>query len=391
MIVGNWHHAVRSGILVLGLAGTLAGCNGGRDWDLRTNASGTSEAALGAAGSRPAPDANGVISYPGYQVVVARQGDTVQTVAQRIGVSAADLARQNALQPADSLRPGEILSIPGRVASGAIAGGAIATTGLDGGGIDVATIASSAIDSAAPAPAGGAGVPFQPAQPGPEPLRHQVARGETAFTIARLYSVPVKDLADWNGLGPDFAVREGQYLLIPTVLTARKPAAQETAPGAGSPTPKPPSSAEPLPAEKTATATEVAKTVPPSPDLSSQRTQASASRFAMPVSGKIIRPYDKGSNDGVDIAAAAGTPVMAAADGTVAAVTKDTEGTPILVIRHADNMLTVYAGIEAATVAKGDAVKRGQVIGRVKAGSPAFLHFEIRQGVDSVDPMPYLQ
>jgi murein DD-endopeptidase MepM/ murein hydrolase activator NlpD len=36
-------------------------------------------------------------------------------------------------------------------------------------------------------------------------------------------------------------------------------------------------------------------------------------------------------------------------------------------------------------------VKRGQVIATVRAGNPAFLHFEVRKGVDSVDPMPYLQ
>ena len=83
--------------------------------------------------------------------------------------------------------------------------------------------------------------------------------------------------------------------------------------------------------------------------------------------------------------------MQAAADGTVAAVTKDTEGTPIVVIRHADNILTVYAGVDGVKLAKGAAVKRGQVIATVRAGNPAFLHFEVRKGVDSVDPMPYLQ
>jgi murein DD-endopeptidase MepM/ murein hydrolase activator NlpD len=281
-----------------------------------------------------------------------------------------------------------------------VAGGLIGTT-APGGGIDVASIATSAIDNATAsgntgsvigATPTGPAVPFQPAQPGPEPLRHQVARGETAFTIARLYNVSAKDLADWNGLGPDFAVREGQYLLIPTTTLPVTPvAATNTQPGQGTPTPEPPSASAPLPDEKTQTVAEVAKTVPPAPDLGSQRTSASAAQFAMPVAGAIIRTYQKGKNDGIDISAAAGTPVKAAADGTVAAVTKDTEGTPILVIRHADNLLTVYAGIDGVTLVKGDAVKRGQVLGVVKAGSPSFLHFEVRQGIDSVDPTPYLQ
>ena len=38
-----------------------------------------------------------------------------------------------------------------------------------------------------------------------------------------------------------------------------------------------------------------------------------------------------------------------------------------------------------------DAVTRGQSIGSVRAGDPAFLHFEVRKGFDSVDPMTYLR
>ena len=369
----------------------LAACSNGApsDWDLRTNDGTTAAAVEGVAGVKPTPDANGVISYPGYQVVVARQGDTVASVAARIGLGPEQLASYNALKPSDSLRGGEVLALPSRVAStGAapLSAGIIGQTGPSDG-VDVAAIATSAIDSA---PATASNVPFQTAQPGPQPLRHQVARGETAFTIARLYNVSAKDLADWNGLGPDFAVREGQYLLIPTTQMPAS-ASTDTQPGQGTPTPTPPSATEALPNETTQTAAEVAKTVPPAPDLGSQRTSASAAKFAMPVAGSIISVYAKGKNDGIDISAPAGTPVKAAEAGTVAAVTADTQGTPILVIRHADGVLTVYAGIDGVTLTKGAAVTRGQVIGVVKAGNPSFLHFEVRQGIDSVDPMPYLQ
>ncbi len=113
--------------------------------------------------------------------------------------------------------------------------------------------------------------------------------------------------------------------------------------------------------------------------------------MVMPVHGSIIRAYAKGRNDGIDIAPRAGSPVNAAADGTVAAITKDTEQTPIIVIRHDDNLLTVYAGVDAITVKKGDTVQRGQTIASVRAGTPTFLHFEVRKGVDSTDPVAYLQ
>ncbi len=398
-------------VLALGAALAVSGCNN-IQWDLRTNASSTADAP--AAAARPTPDANGVISYPGYQVAVARQGDTVATVAKRLGIDARQLAANNALRTTDPLREGEVLALPTRVAS----------TGAPAGGVDVASLAASAIDSAttngsaanaASAGSSGAAVPFQTAQPGPEPLRHQVKRGETAFSIARLYNVSPKDLADWNGLGPDFAVREGQYLLIPTkVPNSPAPASAgsttaaagglaiagaaavtstttATPPGKDSPTPLPPSASQPLPTAQTKTPAQVAKSLPPSPDLGSQRTAASASKFVMPVAGSIIRPYQKGKNEGIDITAAAGSPVKAADAGTVAKIIADTHGTPIVVLRHADNILTVYAGIDKLTVAEGDKVSRGQVIGEVKAGNPAFLHFEVRQGIESVDPMSYLQ
>jgi murein DD-endopeptidase MepM/ murein hydrolase activator NlpD len=370
----------------------LAACSSSdSDWDLRTNDGSTAAAVATVSSAKPTPDANGVISYSGYQVVVARQGDTVATVATRIGLSPEQLASYNALRPTDPLRAGEVLALPTRVAS---ASAAPATAGIIGqtgpGGLDVTAVATSAIDSAPATASTIPDVPLQAAQPGPEPLRHQVARGETAFTIARLYNVSAKDLADWNGLGPDFAVREGQYLLIPTTQLPPGTSA-DTVPGEGTPTPTPPSATEPLPDEKTQTAAEVAKTVPPAPDLGAERTSASAAEFAMPADGSIIRAYVKGKNDGIDISAPVGAPVKAAAAGTVAAVTMDTEGTPIVVIRHEGGLLTVYAGIDGVTLTKGAAVTRGQVIGTVRAGNPSFLHFEVRQGIDSVDPMPYLQ
>lgn len=388
-------HTFRLPILGIGVL-MLTACQpgGGFDADLR-RFGGTgldTSAAASAAAARPAADARGIISYPGYQVAVARRGDTVDSVAARIGVPAGELATYNAIAPGAVLRDGEVLALPRRVAEPSPLTGAPVTSRP----IDVTTIASGAIDRA------GAGQPAAPAAPAAtgvvsstignsEPIRHRVMRGETAYSVARLYNVNVKALADWNGLGPDLAVREGQTLLIP-VATATAPAREVvTAPGQGSPTPTPPSAAKPLPAEKTTPAAEPVKT-PPAPDLGAQKTAASGTaKLAMPVAGKIIRGYQKKKNEGIDIAAGAGTAIGAAGDGTVAAITKDTGQVPILVIRHEGNLLTVYANIDGITVSKGDKVKRGQTIARVRSSDPAFLHFEVRQGFDSVDPVPYLQ
>ena len=363
------------------------------DWDFRRGDGvlNTSDAAVTATERRPSADARGVISYPGYQVAVARRGDTVASVAARVGLSPDELARYNALMPTDNLREGEIIALPRRVAAEATApagtGSLIGSGSVAPAPVDVTAIATTALDRV--------GTPTPPATTKPnanEPVRHQVRRGETAFSIARTYNVSAKALGEWNGLGTDLSVREGQYLIIPVAgASAPVPSEPVTVPGQGSPTPTPPSAAKPLPAEKPARATEKPKETPASPALSETRTAATAAKMVMPVQGSIIRPYAKGRNDGIDISAAAGTAVKAADAGTVAAITKDTEQTPIIVIRHADNILTVYAGVDAITVKKGDTVARGQTIAKVRAGQPSFLHFEVRRGVDSTDPVAFLQ
>lgn len=379
----------------------LAACekDGSFDADLRNFGRGgfdTSAAARQATAARPAADARGVISYPNYQVVVARQGETVAGVAARLGLDAAELARYNAVAADAVLNKGEVLALPQRVAEPA--GSTASGTAAGAERIDITSLASSAIDRAATSPSASA-APAATAAPvpgratGAEPQRHRVVRGETAYSIARYYNVSAKALAEWNGLPSDLSVREGQYLLIP-VTTGAPPApatAALTAPGAGSPTPEPPSAAKPLPAETPPKAsTPVDRSA--APDLGAGRTAASSgSKFVLPVAGAIIRPYAKGKNDGIDIAAAAGTPVKAAAAGTVAAITKDTEQVPILVLRHEGGLLSVYANIDGISVQKGDTVSRGQTLAKVRAGGQPYLHFELRKGYDSVDPVGYLE
>lgn len=389
--------ATRRYVMGAAVIALLAGCEGPFDYDLRGNVGGfsTADAAIAATTSRPAPDARGVITYPNYQVAVARPGDSVTDVANRVGLPVAELARFNGLQANDPLRDGEVLALPRSV------GGA--------SNVDIATIAGSAIDAA---PDSGsvqttALAPAQPAAPpkpaptpsGPEPIRHKVKRGETAFTISRLYEVSVESLAEWNGLGSDFMVREGQFLLIPVKdqaapnRSAAAPAAAATAtavtqPGQGSPTPTPPSATQPLPDEQVKPLAEAA----PAPDVTADApTNSSSSALALPVSGRIIRTYDKGKNEGIDIAAAPGTAVKAADAGTVAAVTADADQVPIIVVRHANDLLTVYANVEGITVKKGDRIRRGQKIAALRGGDNAYVHFEVRKGFESVDPEPYLK
>lgn len=391
-------------LALLPLAGVLAACQSPLDYDLRgqLGAFNTATAAQSATSSRPSPDARGLITYPSYQVAVAQRGDTVSDVAARIGLPPEEVARYNGMETGDKMRQGEVLALPRRAPASLPSGGSATP-----GSVDIATLAGQAIETApltSPNPGSVTTTTIQPTpkpqpakvQRGPEPVRHKVKRGETAYTISRLYQVPVKSLAEWNGLGSDFAVREGQFLLIPlkeqpaAELTPAAAPVAVTEPGAGTQTPVPPSATQPLPEEKVepAAVKPAAETLP-KPELP-KPTRASSAAMAYPVQGKIIKTYSKGRNDGIDIAAAPGAPVNAAEAGTVAAITKDSNNVPIVVIRHSQKLLTVYQNVGNITVKKGESVARGQRIASLRGGDDAYVHFEVRDGFESIDPLNYL-
>lgn len=359
--------------LLLGGGILLSGCG---DFDLgsiRDTLDPVPGSRLSDTGPRPKADARGVIAYPHYQVIIARRGDSMGDVAGRVGMSAEALARHNGLSQDYKPRSGEVLSLP--------KGTVIPTGDPQVGTSNLEDIASSAI--------GRAGKQTGVVQSGPEPIRHIVEPGETAYSIARLYSVSVTSLASWNGLDRDLTLRQGQRLLIPVVedgSPAEVVAEEETLPGAGSETPLPPTSKQGLP-DKVEEAV-----IPESPNLAEDRTPPGASRRLLtPVSGKILRGYSSaaGGNEGLDIAAAAGASVKAAEDGEVALISA-TAASTIILLRHPDNLYTVYSNVDGVSVKKGQTVRRGQSIAKVASGSPSFLHFEIRRGTESVDPAPYL-
>jgi murein DD-endopeptidase MepM/ murein hydrolase activator NlpD len=159
--------------------------------------------------------------------------------------------------------------------------------------------------------------------------------------------------------------------------------------------PPPPTPAAPPPAAKPAPAPE-AKTaaLPPPPET----VPGGARTFLWPVHGRIIASYGNGPggthNDGINIAAPVGTPVLAADAGTVAYAGNELRGYGnLLLIKHANGWMTAYAHNQVLLVKRGDRVRRGQPIARVGAtgavGEPQ-LHFEIRHGTHALDPGDYL-
>ena len=394
-------HRARLLVITASTLALLTACTEGLDFDLRGTGGGfTTSPGAGQVTTvpRPAADDRGVISYPNYQVAVADRGDTIESMANRLGLDAPALAQFNGIEETAPLRQGEVIALPTRVPEPSPLTGATTPGTVAPGSVDIGTLAGGAIDRSENAASGDVRVAaLPPATAAPtasaqqEPVRHKVERGETAYTISRLYGVPVKSLAEWNGLGSDFAIREDQYLLIP-VAQRPAPTATTTAesvpkPGIGSPTPTPPSAVKPLPPRETPPPVAVAPVV----DVGERSATTDDARMLFPVKGTIVREYSKGRNDGIDIKAAPGTAVKAADAGTVAAITKSADGVPIIVVRHEPELLTVYANVTELDVEKGAQVARGQTIAKLRAGNDAYVHFEVRKGFDSVDPMPYLQ
>jgi murein DD-endopeptidase MepM/ murein hydrolase activator NlpD len=384
-----------------------------------------------------APDARGVIVYPDYAVVQARSGDTIDAMAGRAGVAPSELAAYNGLPTNYTPQPGDELVLPPRPGGYQVAAAAPLAGPISG---PISTPASE------PAPNAGAGwnpaaigsvigddatetATITPFEQGPAPQRgfdvagqsvvsHQVAPGETIYSISRQYDVAAETLIEWNNLvGPSYTVYPGQILSVPATGSLA-PLADAPATRFGSAISPADQSLTTLPAPRSAAPVDtVAATPLQSPQLGQYQsapteevasaapapapaTAASAAtgRLAPPVSGQIIRRYNKTSgaarNDGVDFAAREGEDVRAADNGTVALVSRSLGGLGnIILIRHNSEILTVYGRVGEIKVAKGAKVRRGQPIAVVAPGNSLdgpTVHFEVRRGAVSVDPEEYL-
>ena len=182
-------------------------------------------------------------------------------------------------------------------------------------------------------------------------------------------------------------------------MTAQPSAAPSTAPSAR-PSVKPSAAPSAAPTSEPSPVPTASPSAPPAP---------AALVFTWPVNGTIIADYsvealtysetmgDWRTHDGLDLAVTLGAQVSAVADGTITAIYKDDFMGTTVEIDHGDGLVSQYANLaEVPTVAVGDSVKTGTVIGSVGATAVAenanqpHLHFAMYKDGNPVNPHGFL-
>jgi murein DD-endopeptidase MepM/ murein hydrolase activator NlpD len=118
-----------------------------------------------------------------------------------------------------------------------------------------------------------------------------------------------------------------------------------------------------------------------------------------PISGPVIRGFDPPNSPfgsghrGIDIAAPAGSPIVAPQAGTVT-FAGSVAGHLFLTVAHGGGVASTYSWLNGLLVRKGDLVARGQAIALSGDGHPGALtpslHMGVKLGTIYVDPLDYL-
>jgi len=129
---------------------------------------------------------------------------------------------------------------------------------------------------------------------------------------------------------------------------------------------------------------------------SSHATEPSAAGFIWPVEGPVTSPFGwrwGRMHEGIDIGVGSGTPIMAAAAGTVIYSGWMSGYGNLVVIDHGNGLATAYGHQSSIAAGNGAQVAQGQTIGYVGCTGHCFgphLHFEVRINGSPVDPLGYL-
>ncbi|MCG6504060.1 peptidoglycan DD-metalloendopeptidase family protein [Kingella sp. SNUBH-2017] len=191
------------------------------------------------------------------------------------------------------------------------------------------------------------------------PGHYCVKSGDTLYKISRRFRVDLGSLKSWNGLRSDTIV-PGQMLRVAKNAGTAPAATRSSGSIAGGSNSGLPSSAP--------------------------------SRLQRPLEGAVLKPFTPGLR-GMEFAAASGTPVRAAAAGSVVYSGNLKSYGKIVILNHGGDLITVYGYNSSISVAEGAKVAAGQqvsVSGRSPAGEEA-LFFQVRRKGKPVNPEEYFK
>ena len=257
-----------------------------------------------------------------------------------------------------------------------------------------------------------------------------VQSGDTLYSVSRKTGVSVDSLKSANGLS-NGAIRVGQSLIVPgghnTEVAAATPSAataKTTTPAAlpetkqvTTPT-KTAAASQPAATQQAAEPTKTAQNEPAKPaaepavakgsDTTMNQAENVAvvapqatgiSKMRWPAQGRILSSFGQkegsSTNDGIDIMAPEGSSVKAAENGVVIYAGDGLKefGNTVL-IRHENNIVTVYGHNSKILVQRGQKVRRGDEIAKSgmsgNASTPR-VHFEVRKNSSPVNPIKYLE
>ena len=250
----------------------------------------------------------------------------------------------------------------------------------------------------------------------PNTAFHIVKAQDTAYSISRKYNVNLNSLVKLNKLTEPYTLSIGQKILLPATnidvvqkqikyVVKDKETAKTVQPSLEKEEVKEVSKIRVAQKQKIEekpkeiqTQTEIEKKeiiksiiVKPEP--------LTSKRFLWPLNGKVISQYgikNNGKrNDGINISAKLGSPVIAAENGIVAYAGNELKGLGnLVIIKHDKDFMTIYAHNETILVRKGDNVKRGDniaTVGKTGRVTTPQLHFEIREKTKSVNPTDVLE
>lgn len=201
-------------------------------------------------------------------------------------------------------------------------------------------------------------------------LQYKVTAGDTLDSIAEAFKVRKGNLIAYasNDLREPYTLQEGQELYVP---------------GASKPIPRPPAKPTGRPFRLSAPA---------------YASLPGGERFSWPTSGHITDRFGwtgRRWHNALDIAAPWGTPIYAAAAGTVSTAGWQSGYGYMVEINHGDGWVTRYGHMaQQPEVGVGQWVERGQLIGYIGCTGNCtgpHVHFEIRYNGANCNPLDYLQ